>query len=60
MELIALFDQATLDRLEVLDHAVVDDGDLAVATQMGMGVDIARRAVGGPAGMADARPAGGR
>ena len=60
MERIALVDQATLERLEVLDHPVVNDGDLAVATQVGVGVDVARRTVGGPAGMSDARPARGR
>ncbi len=57
---IALFDQATLERLEVLDHAIVNDGNLAVTTQVGVGVDVARRTVGGPAGVADARPARGR
>ncbi len=60
VERIALFHKTALERLEVLDDAVVDDGDLAVAAQVGVGVDVARRAVGGPAGVADARPAGGR
>ena len=60
MERVALFDQATLERLEVLDHAIVNDGNLAVATQVGVGVDVARCTVGGPAGVPDARPARGR
>ena len=51
--------QALLERLEVLDDAVVDDGHFAVAAKVRVGVDVARRAVGGPAGMADADAAGG-
>ena len=39
---------------EVLDDAVVDDGDATVAAGVGMGVDNGRLAVGSPAGMADA------
>ena len=54
MELIALGLQAALERLEVLDDAVVDDGQLTVATNMGVSVDVGRRAVRGPAGVADA------
>ena len=50
----ALFDESPLERAEVLDDAVVDDGHLAVAAKMRMGVGVARRAVGGPAGVADA------
>ena len=38
----------------VLDDAVVDDGDLAVRAHMRVGVRVARLAVGGPAGVADA------
>ena len=38
----------------VFDDAVVDDGDRAVAAEMGMGVDVGGAAVGGPAGVADA------
>ena len=32
----------------------MDDGDLAVAAEMGMRVDVIRLAVGSPAGVADA------
>ncbi len=39
----------------VLDDAVVDDGDPSGAVRMG--IALGRRAVGGPAGMADARGA---
>ena len=38
----------------VLDDAVMDDDDFAVATDMGVGVDIVGFAVRGPAGVADA------
>ena len=38
---------------EVLDNAVVDDGDATIAAGVGMGVDNGRLAVSGPAGMAD-------
>ena len=43
---------------EVLDDAVVDDGD--AAADVGVGVDLGGRAVGGPAGVADAGGAGER
>ena len=39
---------------EVLDDAVVDDGDATVAAGVGMGVDNGGLAVGSPAGVADA------
>ena len=39
---------------EVLDDAVVDDGDTTVAAGVGMGVNDRRLAVSGPAGVADA------
>ena len=42
----------------VLDDAVVDDGDQAVAAEVRMGVAIGGRAVRGPAGVADAGAAG--
>ena len=41
----------------VLDDAVVDHRDLAILTHLGVGVDVAGRPVGGPAGMADAHGA---
>src|SRR5262249_7043589 len=43
----------------VFDDAVVDDGDLAVGAEVGVGVAVGGRAVGGPAGVADAVAAGG-
>ena len=39
----------------VLDDAVVDDGDVARTVQVRVGVDGLGRAVGRPAGVADAR-----
>jgi hypothetical protein len=42
---------------EVLDDAVVDDGDLARRVAMRVGVAVRRAAVGGPAGVAHARAA---
>ena len=38
----------------VLDDAVVDDGDLAVAADVRMGIAVVGRAVRGPARVADA------
>ena len=57
---VALALQPLLDGLKVLDHAVVDHGQRAIAAEMRMGVDVGRRAVRRPAGVADADPAGGR
>ena len=45
-----------LEVLEILDDAVVHDGHGIVA-DMGVGVGLARYAVGGPAGVGDADPA---
>lgn len=42
----------------VVDDPVVDDGDLVLRVQVRVGVLVARRAVGGPAGVGDARGAG--
>ena len=53
-ETVAFAFQPLLERAEVLDHAVVDDGHDAVAAEVRMGVDVGRRAVRGPAGVADA------
>jgi hypothetical protein len=45
----------------VLDDAVVDDRDRgAAAAEVGMGVAVGRRPVGGPPGVADAAGAAGR
>ena len=43
LERIAFWDEATLERLEVLDHPVVNDGNLAVTAQVGVGIDVAWR-----------------
>ena len=43
----------------VFDDAVVDDGHFAVLAGVRMGVDVARLAVGGPAGVPDAHGGGG-
>ena len=45
---------------EVLDDAVVDDGDAPGAVAVGMGVEVADASVGGPAGVAQANAGGGR
>ena len=50
----ALRDQKFLELDIVFDDAVVDDGKLAVLADVGVGVDVVRRAVGRPAGMAHA------
>ena len=51
-EAMALGDQFLAQRLEVLDDAVVDDGDARAGVRMGVG--LARLAVRRPAGVADA------
>ena len=48
------------EEVVVLDDAVVDDGDRAVAAQVGMGIDIGGTAVRGPARVADAGKPWGR
>ena len=50
--------QLLLERAEVFDDAVVDERDDAVAAEVRMGVVVGRRAVRGPAGVADADVAG--
>ena len=55
--------QFLLQGEEVLDDPVVDHGDLAAGVGVGVGVVVARGAVGGPAGVPDAgacRPPGRR
>ena len=54
---VALLQQLLLQRDEVLDDAVVDHGELAALAQMGVGVDVAGLAVGGPSGVPDAQGA---
>ena len=57
-EAMALGDQLFAQRLEILDDAVVDDGDARTGVRMGVG--LARPAVGRPAGVADADGSGER
>ncbi len=53
-ELVSLGQQAFLQKLVVLDNAVVDEGNLAGLVEVRVGIGIGRRAVRRPAGMADA------
>ena len=53
----AVAQELLLDLHIVLNDAVVDQGNTAVLTDMGMGVDVVGLAVGGPAGVADAQGA---
>ena len=57
MEPIALGNEATLERIEVFNHAIMDDGDFSGATQMGMRIDVTWGTMGSPARMSDARSA---
>lgn len=51
---VAPFGQFGTERGEVLDDAVVDDGDPARVVEVRVGVGVRGAAVGGPAGVADA------
>ena len=53
-ENIPLGKQVFLQLLKVLDDAVVDDGKLVIAADMGMGITFGGHAVRGPARMTDA------
>ena len=54
LTVIALLRQPLLQRAEVLDHAVVDERQHAVAADVRMSVLVGRRAVRRPARVADA------
>jgi hypothetical protein len=54
LEGVALLEQEFFDRAVVFDHAVVDQGQLAIARHVGVGVGVSDAAMGGPAGVADA------
>ncbi len=56
-EFVPILDQFGLQFEVVLDDAVVDDGDLLVPVEMGVGVGVGRPAVGGPPRVADGEPA---
>jgi len=58
-EFVAGLEQFVPEPVVIFDDAVVDDGDPAGLIQVGMGIYVGRRAVGGPAGVADADVAGG-
>ena len=60
LEDVSLALEALFDGLEVLDDAVMDQGQRAVAAHMGVCVNIAGGSVGSPAGVADADMAGDR
>ena len=57
-EKVSFLDQLFLELDIIFNDPIVDDRDAVVDAAMGMGVDIRRFAVGGPAGMADAGCAG--
>ena len=50
-EVVAQLGELFLQREVVLYDAVVDEGEIVVLGEVGMGVDVARLAVGGPAGV---------
>ena len=56
-EVYPLGDKEFLDLQVVFNDPVVNHRDLPVLAQMGMGVDVIRLAVGGPAGVSDTHPA---
>ena len=56
---VSAFNQGLLERVVVLDDAVVDQRQLAVAAEVWVGVDVVGWAVGGPAGVPDSKVAGG-
>ena len=55
LEGVAVGEQFVAQNGEVLDDAVVDQGDAAVGAEVGMRVDVGGAAVRRPAGVADAR-----
>ena len=54
------FEQSVLEPLVVLDHSVVDQGDLAGLIQVRVGVFVGRGSVSSPAGVSNAQLAGDR
>ena len=50
---VSVGDERVLDDTVVLDDAVVDECDFTGLGEMGMGIDIVRDSVGGPAGVGD-------
>ena len=58
LEYVAFAFEPRLQRLEVLDHAVVTEREHALAAEVRMGVPLRRRAVRRPARVADANRTG--
>ena len=56
-ELVAGGEQLLFERVVIFDDAVVDDGDFAGLIELRMGIFVRRRAVRGPARVADAEVA---
>jgi hypothetical protein len=54
-ELDAVGEELVAQGREVLDDAVVDDGEAAAVGEVRVGVDVGRAAVGGPPRVADGR-----
>jgi hypothetical protein len=52
-ERMALGEQLALQSVEVFDDAIMDQDDAPGLVRMRMGIFVGRRAVGGPAGMAN-------
>src|SRR5438093_12280196 len=57
-KLVSGLDQPFLDPVEILDHAVVDDGDSAALIEVRVGVLVGRRSVSGPTRVSDSQMAG--
>jgi hypothetical protein len=55
VELVTASFELLLEFRVVLDNAIVDNRDVARTVEMGVGVDRLGSAVGGPAGVSDAR-----
>jgi hypothetical protein len=60
LELVSGLDETGFKAVIILDDAVMHHGDPAALVEMGMGVFVRGRAVGCPAGVADAQEAGER
>src|SRR5438552_8474651 len=58
-KLVSLLNQPLLDAVKVLNHAVMHDRDPPALVEVRMGVLVRRRAMRGPAGVADAEWTGG-
>ena len=59
-ELIAQLFQVLPEFIGVLDDSVVSQGDVTIGAEMGVGVRLGRRSVGGPPGVADPTASPGR